>query len=366
MPQVPGDPTAVVWSLEELLGGRTLESVLGHRIEGDVTLSTEPYHFGSPATGGLVRVYGDGWSAFVKVLHHLRHWPLLPTLPPEAAAEMLDEFPWSEEVELWNPMRMSRMPEGLRVPHLYDVVDLGDDRVAVWTELVDALGEDWALEDFDRAGRLLGHYNARLADAAVVDACPLPADFAMEKWAAVGLLRGLGPLQDDALWRHPWLAPHFLLRARMLDAAGRVRDVLDRLRPLPHGMPHGDASPQNLLRSRESGELVMIDISFQAPSPLGSDLAQLVVGLAHAGVLAADQLPDVERTVLDAYAEGVVDCGVELNETDLRTSYAGTLLLRSGLTSLPYEWLDDPAQEDAFASRVELTRFIMDSADRLL
>jgi hypothetical protein len=188
----------------------------------------------------------------------------------------------------------------------------------------------------------------------------------MEKWANVGLARGLMPLEDDGLWSHPWLAPHFLLRARMRDLAGRVQEILDRLRSIPHGMPHGDASPQNLMRTRDGRDLVMIDISFQAPAPLGSDLAQLVVGLAHAGFLTADQLPAVEKTVLAAYAEGVAAAGVELSEADLHTSYAGNLALRSGLTSLPFEWLDDPAQEAAFAGRVELTRFVLDTADRLV
>ncbi len=364
MPQVPGDPTAVVWSLDQLLGGRTLESVAGR--SGPVSVTTEPYHFGSPATGGLVQVHGEGWSAFVKVLHHLRHWPLITELPPPFAEEMMEQFPWREEVELWNPARVSRLPDGLRVPELYDVVDLGDDRIAVWMELVDALPDDWELADYDRAARLLGTFNARMADPEVVDACPLPPDFAMEKWANVGLLRGLGPLEDDGTWSHPWLAGEVELRRRMRGAAGRVQELLERLRPVVHGMPHGDASPQNLLRTRDRSALVMIDISFQAPAPLGSDLAQLVVGLAHAGIVPADRLPDVEETVLAAYAEGVAAAGVALPDTDLRESYAATLLIRSGLTSLPYEWLDDPAQQAAFAGRLRLTAFILGSADRLL
>jgi len=74
----------------------------------------------------------------------------------------------------------------------------------------------------------------------------------------------------------------------------------------------------------------------------------------------------VERTVLSAYAEGVRAAGRELSRTDLTTAYSGTNLLRGGFTSLPYEWLDDPARAEAFGGRMSLTHFILDTADRYL
>ena len=57
---------------------------------------------------------------------------------------------------------------------------------------------------------------------------------------------------------------------------------------------HGDASPQNLLvPASEPDTFVVIDWSFHGPLAVGFDLGQLLIGLAHAGRLTADVLPDV-------------------------------------------------------------------------
>lgn len=371
-PQVPFDPTRVVWELDQLLGRRTLESVLGRPVDDDsVVVTTEEYHFGSPSSGGLVTVSGDwaeggSWSVFVKILQHLRHWPILPMIPPHVAREMLEFYPWREELELWRPALVERLPAGIRVPHLYDTVDLGDDRLSVWMEKVDLDPSPWTIDTYSRAARLLGEHNARMCDEEVVSACSRPDDFALAKWASHGLIPRMGAFEDPEPWQHPVLAEHSHLRARALAAAGLVDDVLQRLKPMRHGMPHGDCSPQNLLVPRSSDEFVMIDISFQAPAPPGTDLAQLVVGLAHAGQVGAEQLPAIEQTVLAAYAEGFRSTGLDLVDADLLTTYAGTLLLRSGFTSLPWEWLEDPTRADELRGRLQLTEFILDTADRCL
>ena len=66
------------------------------------------YPFSSIATGGLFRVAGTAatargerpWSAFVKVLHHPRHWALIDVIPPAAAAEIKEFFPWRDELDV--------------------------------------------------------------------------------------------------------------------------------------------------------------------------------------------------------------------------------------------------------------------------
>lgn len=53
---------------------------------------------------------------------------------------------------------------------------------------------------------------------------------------------------------------------------------------LPQTYAHGDASPQNLLlAANEPGTVIVIDWGFGSLVPIGFDLGQLVVGLAHAG-----------------------------------------------------------------------------------
>ena len=61
---------------------------------------------------------------------------------------------------------------------------------------------------------------------------------------------------------------------------------------LPQALPHGDASPQNLLVPADDPDtFVAIDVSFQNPQAVGFDLGQLLVGLTHAGLLPAAALP---------------------------------------------------------------------------
>ncbi len=66
----------------------------GAETAADGSLEPVPYLSGSPATGALYRLRGtttDGepWSLFCKVLQHVRHWPMMPMLPPSFAADMI-------------------------------------------------------------------------------------------------------------------------------------------------------------------------------------------------------------------------------------------------------------------------------------
>ena len=69
------------YSLDELLGDEVaLDELVAQargRDGGDATFEVVSYNFGSPATGGLYRIHGDGWSLFCKVLQHPKHWPVL-------------------------------------------------------------------------------------------------------------------------------------------------------------------------------------------------------------------------------------------------------------------------------------------------
>ena len=100
----------------------------------------------------------------------------------------------------------------------------------------------------------------------------------------------LPALRAGQIWRHP-LASAALrqsgdpaLPGDMLTLAGRLPGVLDMLDRLPQTYAHGDASPQNLLLPvREPGTVIVIDWGFGSLLPVGFDLGQLLVGLAHAG-----------------------------------------------------------------------------------
>jgi hypothetical protein len=99
----------------------------------------------------------------------------------------------------------------MRVPRLYRVAELGDDRLAVWMEDVRTLEGGWDLARFAR-----------------VELACLPM------------------LERDETWAHPLVAGagDERLRGDLRVLAGRLGELLDRMDVLPQAMPHGDASPQ--------------------------------------------------------------------------------------------------------------------------
>jgi hypothetical protein len=346
-----------------------LSAIAGRQVDPTtIKIKTFPYGYGSPATGGLWQVGGDGWSRFVKKLHHVRHWPGLAQMPPGIATSFADEFPWRTEIELWDPRVQASLPPGLRTPVLHRLVELPDDRLVLWQEDVEQSTESWDLERYRRSAYHLGRWNARSMAPEVLAVTDFPAGFALRMYAERAVqFRGLGPLRDDGLWQHPWLRDHGDLRAGLLEAGARIPELLDRLDGLPQAMPHGDASPQNLLVPVDgSAEFVVIDLSFRTPHTLGFDLGQLLVGLVHAGDLPASSLPEVSATIVPAYLAGLAAEGVTDVDEHVRSGFVISVLLRSGFDGFRYDLIGtgDEEARHAFAERVAMSRFLLDQFHR--
>jgi len=347
-----------------------VEAAHGHHHEGAIRLEVVSYSFGSPATGALLRLHGEAdggpWSLFCKVLQSPRHWPMLDELPPPAQRQFVEEFPWRCELDLWDPLVLATLPPGLRAPHLHRVVEMGDDRVAVWMEDVEEAPASCDPERLARAARLLGRWNARSAAPEVLAASALPPGYALRMYAEQAVpLRGLAPLHDDDLWSHPWLAPHAGLRADLLALGGRIPELLDRLDTFRQAMPHGDASPQNLLVPADDPEtFVVIDISFRSPHALGFEIGQLLVGLTHSGQVPAAMLPQNADRILPAYLDGLREDGIDGLDEEVRHAFAAAALIRSGFDSFLYGLMDEPtdAHRHTFDERVALCRFLADQA----
>jgi hypothetical protein len=348
--------TTLPATADDLLGG------LEHP-GGPVRLEPFPSPFGSPATGGLYRLHGPGWSWFGKLLQHVRHWAALPTLPPEVAEEFVAEFPWRSELVLWDPEFCGRMPQGLRPPVLHGLVELPDDRVMVWMEDVEQSTLAPDLDRFGRAAHLLGRWNARCTDPVLLAATGYPPGFALRMYAEKAVAqRGLGSLADDQLWSHPWLAGHRELRADLRGLARQIPAMLARLDTCPQAVPHGDASPQNLLVPADDPDtFVAIDPSFTSPHALGFDLGQLLVGLVHAGELPAAALPDIVSVIVPAYQQGLAAEGITDQDDAARDGFVTGVMLRSGFDSFLFDLIgsDDPAGRHTFDERVALTRFLV-------
>lgn len=355
-PQPPLElPHAEVIAVRDAIGG-----------EGPWTVEPVPYSPGSPATGALLRVRGQNWSVFVKQIHAVRHWPRLSMVPEAIRPQFVAEFPWRQELQMWDEPFAGRLPKGLRVPVLHRLTDLGDDRLLIWMEDVDAAPDaDWTPETFERAAGILGGLAALRSTAEVLATSTRPPNFGLAEYVHGNVhLRTVPILRNDDVWRHPWLAGAADLRADMLRIADAAPSILDRLGALPMAMPHGDASPQNLLIPRaEPEQFVAIDISFQGPLPIGFDLGQLLIGLAHAGQLGLDWLPQIHALLVPAFIEGMAREGHVADADAVAYAYIGCLVLRAGFTSLPFDLLGDPsaaADGELFRQRLELTRFLVD------
>jgi len=350
---VVGDPTARV-------GGWVVECV--------------DYAFGSPTTGGLFRIRGTAtvstaevsWSLFVKLVHSYRHWPLLDVLPPQLRERALDGVAWRYEVDVYTAGLGDALPDGLRLPHVHRVKDLGDDRMVLVLEDVLTSAAAWDTARFARAAYLLGRLAARLTrhDVLPASASWTPGEVTGIHYTGRVLVAALPALDDDLTWTHPLLTANRDLRTDLLELARRVPAILDALARLPQVLMHGDASPQNLLVPvAEPNSFVAIDWTLGGLAAVGDDLGQLLVGLTHAGHLLPAALPALREVIVRAYAVGLAEEDLSVDEAAVRYGLDGGLVVRSAFTALPLERLREPLTEELAGlvqARLQLTRYLVD------
>jgi hypothetical protein len=345
-----GDPTARLrrWSIEPV-----------------------PYTFGTPTTVGALRIRGVAsvgsvertWSVFAKAIQSYRHWPHLGTLPPEAREGALASDLWRYEADVYSANLGDALPTGLRLPLIHRVADLGDDRIVMVMEDVATLEAPWDVARFRRAAELLGQAAAQLTR---LDALPVnePPGGILALFYESYLRPVLLPmLRSDQFWAHPLLAGRGDgLRADLTELADHLPVVLEYLARLPRVMMHGDASPQNLLIPADAPDtFVAIDWSLGGIAPVGDDLAQLHLGLAHAGELAGADLPPLHDVLINGYAGGLRAGGLPQSVEDIRYGMDGGLLVRSTFTALPFERFQEPLTEEldqTVQQRLALTRYL--------
>ncbi|WP_328331781.1 aminoglycoside phosphotransferase family protein [Kribbella sp. NBC_00382] len=376
--------------LRPLLTDATVDELAASFVD-DPTVTrwwTEPvdYTFGTPTTVGALRLKAETktepgaktenetgaveWSVFVKAIRSVRHWPLLHTLPPAVReAAMASDF-WRFEADVYATDLTEALPAGLRLPVVHRVADLGDEHLAMILEDVPTLADPqlWDTARFAKAAELLGRASARLTER---DALPVQSRTPAGPLAVfydnylVPLI--LPTLQSDDLWAHPLLkSADATLRTDLKELASRLPAVLDRLAHLPQVMVHGDASPQNLLIPADQPDtFVAIDWSLGGLAPAGEDLAQLLLGLAHAGQLELSELTTLRPILVTAFAAGLRAEGRDHPEADLAYALDGGLLFRSAFTALPLARLQEPLTDElaeTFRSRFAMTRHLVDQA----
>jgi Phosphotransferase enzyme family len=347
------------------------------------------YDWASVATAGLWRAdVTDGGAAaatfFVKLVRHTRLWPGLSHVPTdEARAAFIDYYPWHYELDIHESGIESVLPPGLRTPLLHGVVRPDADHMGLWWEFIDQRAEPWDLADYRLAARLLGQLAARRragaeVNAALPELARKPQDSALRFYTQARVLTGVLPtLRADGIWRHPVLREAVAtmddaaLPTDMLALGERLPRLLDRLDALPLTYAHGDASPQNLLLpAAEPGTIAVIDWGFGTLLPVGFDLGQLLVGLAHAGLTDVSMLPAIDAAIFPAYLDGLAAEDYKVDPAEVRTGYLGSLAARSALCAIPAEQLgSEPATAETvrlFAQRLSLTRLMLEMAREVL
>lgn len=336
---------------------------------------TEPvdYTFGTPTTVGAVRLKGETksgkeWSVFVKAIRSVRHWPLIGTLPPAIREAAIASDFWRFEADVYATDLTEALPEGLRLPAVHRVAELPDDHIVMIIEDVPTLEGQWDTARFAKAAELLGRASARLTER---DALPVqfrtPAGPLAVFYDNYLIPLILPALQSDDLWTHPLLkTADATLRTDLKELANRLPEILDRLAHLPQVMVHGDASPQNLLIPADHPDtFVAIDWSLGGIAPAGEDLAQLLLGLAHAGQLELSELTTLRPTLVAAFTDGLSAEGGDHQETDIEYAMDGGLLFRSTFTALPLARLQEPFADElaeTFRARLAMTRYLVDQA----
>jgi hypothetical protein len=329
----------------------------------------EPFDYPheSPATEGLGRLRGDGWSAFVKVVRAYRHWPRYRLLPADVR-QRFDQAAaaWRHEIDLYQYWLERVLPPGMRLPYVHGIVELGDDRVLLVLEDVAADPSPWDIERYANAARRLGRLNVRMSRAQNLPGFrPQQASQLVRNLYTTRLLPVVLPqLAADVTWRHPLLAPERQLRADLAELARRLPALVEQLADLTQLPTHGDATPHNLLVDQDDPQtFVVIDWAMAALAAVGDDLGQLLIGHAHEGILDADDLPTLHDVLLRAYLVGLATEGGRIDEDVVRLGMDGGLAVRSAFTALPLERLDEAITDELaehVEHRVELTRYLVD------
>jgi hypothetical protein len=328
----------------------------------------EPFHYPheSPATEGLGRMHGDGWSAFVKVVRSYRHWPRYPQLPVEARQAFDEPGVWRHEVDLYRSDLGRVLPPGMRLPHVHGVVELPDDRLLLVLEDVAVDPSPWTTDRYARAARRLGRLHVRLSRASGLPRrrSERPSELVHAMYTSRLIPVALPQLLADETWLHPLLRDERDLRGELVELAARVPALVERVSALPQLRAHGDACPQNLLVPvDEPDTFVVIDWAMTSVAAVGDDLGQLLVGHAHDGVLTVPELVALREVLVQSYVVGLGTEGFHASPDSVRLGMDGGLVVRSAFTALPLERLGEPITDELtalVARRVELTRHLVE------
>lgn len=342
----------------------------------DCSVETVAYELPTITTAGRYWVRGhastpQGIERFSFFVKHVQSWgrsPLFAAVPAHQREYAEASVPWYTEPLIYRSDLTDRLPDGLTMPRSYGVFDLDEKSAGIGLAEVPVNASVWDTDRFSRAGYLLGRLatNAGTAQLAQISGRPRVIRDYFEGRLSMAVLP---MLLSDELWRHPLLAGAFdaALRDRLLLAAERAEALVAELDAMPLVTGHGDACPNNLLVCDDHDGFVLIDYGFWGVLPIGFDLGQLLVGDIQVGRRSADELTRLEPLVLAGYLDGMRAEGSDIPEATVRRAHALQLVVFTGLSTVPFEYLREPPTpglQRIAAERAAIARFSLDLLDR--
>ncbi len=337
----------------------------------DARVDRVDYDLPAITTGGRWWVSGHAatpcgkapYRLFVKQVQSWSRSPFFQMVPEHLREWAESTVPWKTEAEVYRSDIGPLLPEGLRAPRALGVYDLDDTSSAIWLEEVVARPATWDRRRYERAAYLLGRFSGSPALAPLQHLRDM--DWLLDTYVKGRLQVQVQPLlMSDEVWRHPLCAAFDdELRARLRATAADAPALAAEADALPYLLSHGDACPNNLLAGEHDDELVMIDFGFWGGAPVGFDLTQLLVGDIQIGKRGADDLAELDETIVAAYVAGLRAEGSEIPEEQVRRGHALCLLVMTGLSAVPFDLFDGPIDERTMriaADRAKLARYALD------
>ena len=330
---------------------------LAHRVENMTTARLDRVR--------LTLDGGNTLTAVAKTLRPASAAPAFESIPPEHHQQVLEDLHWLVEPDVYRSSLGSVLPEPMRMPAVYLVDDSAHDVITIWMEDV-ADVTPWSLDRYRRTAASLGALAGRWTDPDPAEAIGLHGRKIERLFYGKITFLDL-PLQaDDSFWADPHVRSavddrHRTDLARLAEA---VPALLARLRNLPSGVCHGDATPDNF-REPGDGTVVALDWSYAHTGQIGSDLAQLLVGRFETGAADIDDIPAIAAAIADGFIDGLTAAGSTATLDDVRTAWATHLAVRSVFSALVLDHRPDlhgDARAELLRRRAAVARFGIDLA----
>ena len=334
--------------LPEVIGAALERTDIASSDIGTVDVRPAEHRVDNMTTAALHHVDGalvDGtrWAAFAKVLHPASDSPLMAFVPSEHHEDVMRNLNWLDEPAVYRSSLGTDLPDGFRMPRLLGVEDRHN-RIVLWLEQIHSEPR-WSVEDYRFTARSLGALAGRWPETRVIDELGIGRrDLAYLFFGKLANV-DLPILATEEHWADPAIEriAGAQFRADLDALIARAPMRLAAAEQVPHAMSHGDATPDNLLRTSDG--IVAIDWSYGSSGPLGADLGQLLAGRFDTGQADPDDAPKIASVLLDAYMEGLADEGVHPDPKDVLVGWATHLAIRSVISSTVIDHRPDLNEE---------------------